>query len=481
MLLFALLPALAQEKIVGGQEATLQDFPEVVHVNGSCTGSLIHPSWVLTAAHCFDGTDFERTGPDGDAFVQVGNRAPFERTVGARSVVVHPNYVALEAGSLVAWSTRGELAPDGVRYPEMTNDLALIELAEPIDGSLMALNETPIDQSWVDSQVPVTHIGFGITAFGGSDSGIKRYADVPLVGFSDAPPEGNWGIDFFDTDQGRSTCQGDSGGPGIVRVGQGYLQIGITSYGIECGAGIGTKMRVDPYLDWIRTHVPSIQTAPTTPPRFRCSHQLGEGDRSIALGVVPFELSCTTELADPETVASVTWTWGDGSEPEQISNSFERITHTYTETGVYTVQACFEGIRGGSAYRQCVRKPNHVTACDVPEAAFEVEPGADLTLELRNHTSLAAHTCVTNATWDVFAGAAAEGEPVVTYPGWEPMPQLEEPGVYTVVLNVGGIAGTGAATATVDLKRRSGGCDLTGGAALGSLAPLVLLGLRRRR
>ena len=309
---------------------------------------------------------------------------------------------------------------------------------------------------------------------------------------------------------GEDTCQGDSGGPGVVYVGNdAYFQIGVTSYGVRCSSGPSVKTRVDPYIDWIlgvedgaredgvidedeyireeEARVPSVQTTAGGPPRFACSNQLSDELDSFALGVVPFDLHCTATIPDKETLEQVTWYWGDGSAPVTVPADVEEPvefgSHEYTEMGVYNVRACFEGTRADTPYSQCVLKANHVNACDIPVAEFTVETLPDLTLGLRNTTSLTAHNCITNAVWEVYAGSAVSGEPVVTAAGWEPEIELPEPGEYTVVLNVGGLAGTAAATATLDVQRRSGGggCDATTMApAFGMLALAPLLAFRRR-
>merc|ERR1711911_22633 len=53
--------------------------------------------------------------------------------------------------------------------------------------------------------------------------------------------------------KGRDTCQGDSGGPLVVNVNERFVLLGVTSWGIECGAegkpGLYTK--VSSFIDWI--------------------------------------------------------------------------------------------------------------------------------------------------------------------------------------------------------------------------------------
>ena len=86
-----------------------------------------------------------------------------------------------------------------------------------------------------------------------------------------------------------------------------------------------------------------------------------------------------------------------------------------------------------------------------------------------------------------FAGDAATGEPIDTVAAWAPQYTFPDPGTYTVVLNVGGLAGTGAAEATFAVKAGNnastgGACSQVGGAGAGALLlSLGLLGIRRRQ
>jgi len=61
----------AQQKIVGGEDAEIKDYPWQVALTSSwgggfCGGSIIGDSWVLTAAHCVNGESA------GSLFIRVG-------------------------------------------------------------------------------------------------------------------------------------------------------------------------------------------------------------------------------------------------------------------------------------------------------------------------------------------------------------------------------------------------------------------------
>jgi len=259
MLSIMLMSALA---IVGGSDVD-GEHPSVVLVGSPvfCTATILHENWLLTAAHCWDGTDLsvDPTGVPLWSWVLEADRLPddFNSTIPESA---DPRGIEIDAVFIYPEYESYGFSPNSIAInPEHSvHDVALIRVATPLTGPALALNDTPVTTDWIGMEA--RYVGFGSPDRARSGAGVKRQADLPIVAVDEQR--------FVTYRDGVSLCQGDSGAPGLVEVDDLAVQISLGSFGFTCERS--NHARVDPYLDWIQDTMGddplTIVSVPAPPP-----------------------------------------------------------------------------------------------------------------------------------------------------------------------------------------------------------------------
>jgi secreted trypsin-like serine protease len=265
-------PALGEtdtEMIVGGAPAEPGKYPWQVRLYesmddeiGFCGGSIIDKQWILTAAHCLLDTD--------SVVVGFGNVDRTKTTkIEGEKIFVHPDYA------------------DGKKA-----DVALVKLAKPIpDAPAVSYAGGDATRRLLQPGARATVTGWGAVwdfqAFNNAMdvmAGRRTVSERRLLNDEELqaprllhevdievidPQEckavydqlqvsaftiGDTEICATGPRGGKDSCFGDSGGPLVVPEGNGYVQVGIVSWGPQCGNPLfpGVYTRVSSFSDWIK-------------------------------------------------------------------------------------------------------------------------------------------------------------------------------------------------------------------------------------
>jgi V8-like Glu-specific endopeptidase len=209
--------------IYGGDPVEPGAWPAVVAVRTTklCTGTLVAPNLVLTAAHCFEPL------PVSPVQIDFGDSLLAASTVSSEEWGRHPDFC-------LPTECDGDL-----------HDFAWVKLpaAAMIDPIPPITTQAEFDEGMQVGH-ELTFVGFGYDE--AMVSGVKREVLSSLTSFDAS------GREFRAGGDGKDTCSGDSGGPALVQLSSGEWRVaGVISRGGDCGLG-GVYGVPLPELCWLR-------------------------------------------------------------------------------------------------------------------------------------------------------------------------------------------------------------------------------------
>ncbi|MFW5740896.1 MAG: S1 family peptidase, partial [Myxococcota bacterium] len=231
--------------VVGGELAAADDYPSTVAVADEwgdpfCTGTLIAPTVVLTAAHCLESW----SGPlsPNDVRIVYGYTEPSSAPASERrtvaSVTPHPSYDP--------W------APTDTDGMGQTNDIGVVVLDEPIaNGVVTPILPSSLMAATLVAGEDVHVVGYGVNDMNNPwESGVLYKAITPFTRNID------WEM-LAGSPGNPDSCQGDSGGPAFMMTGGVLYLVGVTSRAWaksqqSCGDG-GIYTLAPAYVSWIQS------------------------------------------------------------------------------------------------------------------------------------------------------------------------------------------------------------------------------------
>lgn len=207
----------------------------------SCSGSILNHYLVLSAAHCF--VDDKGKSDIYGAWVRIGKYSNKGKWYPVKFIDNHKNY----------------------NYRTTQNDVALIWISGPFSTSYSTVT-LPHPRSYYPPKTLVYAAGFGKVSNNGRPSTTALEVKLKYQSYWLCKNRYPFWTDYFSSARmlcatdprfpnagGADTCQGDSGGPLFLKDGSKIFQMGITSFGTDCGlkGSIGWYTNLKTYTSMI--------------------------------------------------------------------------------------------------------------------------------------------------------------------------------------------------------------------------------------
>lgn len=262
----------AHASIVGGNPVAIENLPSLAFVQSrndsllfNCTGTVVSPRIILTAAHCLI---------EGTAVRPADRFAVVTGTTDLRAV--SPVHISTVSQAVVY---------PGFDLEELHGDAGLLILSRPTSSPAIRM-ATSGDLGLLAAGTPIAIAGWGQTSGQSSISPVLQAAET-VVQRSAYCQRAVAGYYLFFLPQvqlcavdppsySTATCHGDSGGPAIARDASGGLvEVGITSLGEpECSTyDPNVFTRVDRISSWVSRWIAAVEQGAPVPaatvPRLR--------------------------------------------------------------------------------------------------------------------------------------------------------------------------------------------------------------------